>query len=224
MDTNDMSYTQKHLNEAIEILRLLDTSAVEKAAELLADLRERRGRLFFLGVGGSAANCSHAVNDFRKLCGIEAYSPVDNVSELTARTNDEGWASVFVEWLKTSRLSSNDMLFIFSVGGGNLEKNISPNLVLALQYAEQVGAKVIGIVGRDGGYTARMADVCVVVPTVNPESVTPHSEAFQAVLWHLLVSHPVLKAATAKWESTDRIPNAYEVAGFIPNDWVSDVV
>jgi D-sedoheptulose 7-phosphate isomerase len=201
-DTDFMSYTEKHIHEAVEILKQLDTAAIEKIAESIADLRTRQGRLFFLGVGGSAANCSHAVNDFRKLCGIEAYAPVDNVSELTARTNDEGWASVFVEWLKISRLSANDMLFIFSVGGGNLEKNISPNLVLALQHAGQVGAKVVGVVGRDGGYTARIADACVVVPTVNPESITPHSEAFQAVIWHLLVSHPALKAAPTKWEST----------------------
>jgi D-sedoheptulose 7-phosphate isomerase len=197
-----MSYSEKHRAEAIEILKQLDTAVIESIAELIADLRARQGRLFFLGVGGSAANCSHAVNDFRKLCGIEAYAPVDNVAELTARTNDEGWASVFVEWLKISRLSANDMLFIFSVGGGNLEKNISSNLVLALQYAGEVSAKIVGIVGRDGGYTACVADACVIIPTVNPESITPHSEAFQAVIWHLLVSHPALKAAPTKWEST----------------------
>jgi D-sedoheptulose 7-phosphate isomerase len=199
-----MSFSEKHRDEAIEILKKLDTAAIERVVELIADLRTRKGRLFFLGVGGSAANCSHAVNDFRKLCGIEAYAPVDNVSELTARTNDEGWASVFVEWLKISRLSANDVLFIFSVGGGNLEKNISPNLVWALQYAGTVGAKVVGIVGRDGGYTARVADACVIIPTVNPESITPHSEALQAVIWHLLVSHPALKSAPTKWESTSR--------------------
>jgi D-sedoheptulose 7-phosphate isomerase len=197
-----MNYSEKHRDEAIEILRQLDTAAIEKLAESIAELRTRQGRLFFLGVGGSAANCSHAVNDFRKLCGIEAYAPVDNVSELTARTNDEGWASVFVEWLKISRLSANDMLFVFSVGGGNAEKNISPNLVLALQYAGQVGAKVAGVVGRDGGYTARVANACVLIPTVNPESITPHAEAMQAVVWHLLVSHPRLKSAPTKWEST----------------------
>jgi D-sedoheptulose 7-phosphate isomerase len=157
--------------------------------------------LFFLGVGGSAANCSHAVNDFRKIAGIEAYAPTDNVSELTARTNDEGWASVFVEWLKVSRLNDHDLLFVFSVGGGNAEKNVSPNLVLALQYAKQIGVSVVGIVGRDGGYTAQVADSCVIIPTVNPETVTPHSEAFQAVVWHLLVSHPALKAVSTKWES-----------------------
>ena len=197
-----MNYSEKHRAEAVEILKRLDTAAIEKMAALIADLRARQGRLFFLGVGGSAANCSHAVNDFRKLCGIEAYAPVDNVSELTARTNDEGWATIFVEWLRISRLSAKDMLFIFSVGGGNLEKNISPNLVLALQYAGEVGAKVVGVVGRDGGYTARVADACVVIPTVNPESITPHAEALQGVIWHLLVSHPRLKAAATKWEST----------------------
>jgi D-sedoheptulose 7-phosphate isomerase len=196
-----MSYTKQHLAEASEVIARLDADAIERMAVMLADLRERAGRLFFLGVGGSAGNCSHAVNDFRKIVGIESYAPTDNVSELTARTNDEGWETVFVEWLKTSRLSANDMLFIFSVGGGNLEKNISPNLVRALQYAQTVGAKVTGVVGRDGGYTAKVADVCVIVPTVNPETVTPHSEAFQAVIWHLLVSHPALKAKQTKWES-----------------------
>lgn len=196
-----MTYTQKHLAEAADVIRLLDAEAIERMAELLARLRERQGRLFFLGVGGSAGNCSHAVNDFRKIVGIESYAPTDNVSELTARTNDEGWETVFAEWLKTSRLSKNDMLFIFSVGGGNLEKNISPNLVRALQYAQTVGAQVVGVVGRDGGYTARVADACVIVPTVNPDTVTPHSEAFQAVVWHLLVSHPLLKASQTKWES-----------------------
>ena len=169
--------------------------------ELLAALRQRGGRLFFLGVGGSAANCSHAVNDFRKIAGIEAYAPTDNVSELTARTNDDGWASVFVEWLKISRVNRQDMLCVFSVGGGNLEKNVSPNLVAALQYAKQAGTQVIGIVGRDGGYTAQVAEACVIIPTVNPTNTTPHAEAFQAVVWHLLVSHPALKTAPTKWES-----------------------
>jgi len=196
------SYTQQHLDEAGRIVAQLDVAGIERMAALLADLRARGGRLFFLGVGGSAANCSHAVNDFRKLAGIEAYAPTDNVSELTARTNDEGWASVFVEWLKTSRLQAGDMLFVFSVGGGSLEKNISTNLVRAMQYARQVGAQIVGVVGRDGGYTAQVADACVIVPTVNPDAVTPHTEAFQAVVWHLLVSHPVLKAAPTKWEST----------------------
>jgi D-sedoheptulose 7-phosphate isomerase len=170
--------------------------------ERLAQLRDRGGRLFFLGVGGSAANASHAVNDFRKIAGIEAYAPTDNVSELTARTNDEGWASVFVEWLRGSHLRPEDGLMVLSVGGGNLEKNVSPNLVLALQYAKSVGSSVLGIVGRDGGYTAKVADACCIVPTANPQNVTPHSEAFQAVIWHLLVSHPKLKIQQTKWEST----------------------
>lgn len=196
-----MNYTKKHLLETSQIIEHIDVNTIDNMLKLLINLRERSGRLFLLGVGGSAANCSHAVNDFRKIAGIEAYAPTDNVSELTARTNDEGWASVFVEWLKISRMSENDMLFVFSVGGGNLEKNVSPNLVAALQYAKQVGAQVIGIVGRDGGYTAQVADACVVIPTVNLETVTPHTEAFQAVVWHLLVSHPALKAAPTKWES-----------------------
>jgi D-sedoheptulose 7-phosphate isomerase len=161
------------------------------------------GRIFFLGVGGSAGNCSHAVNDFRKIVGIEAYAPTDNVSELTARTNDEGWSTIFVEWLKVSKLHRKDALFIFSVGGGNLEKNISPNLVEAIKFAKTVGAKVIGIIGRDGGYTGENADVCVLIPTVNPDTITPHSEAFQAVVWHLLVSHPKLKSNNTKWESSE---------------------
>jgi len=197
-----MSFTEQYLAEASRIISQLDVVAIEKMASLLADLRARGGRLFLLGVGGSAANSSHAVNDFRKLAGIEAYAPTDNVSELTARTNDEGWASVFVEWLKISRLATKDMVFVFSVGGGNLDKNISPNLVKALQHAREVGAQVIGVVGRDGGYTAQVADACVVVPTVNPEMVTPHTEAFQVVISHLLVSHPAVKAAPTKWEST----------------------
>jgi D-sedoheptulose 7-phosphate isomerase len=196
-----MNYAQHHLDEASRILSQLDVAVIERMVGRLAELRARGGRLFFLGVGGSAANCSHAVNDFRKLAGIEAYAPTDNVSELTARTNDDGWAGVFVEWLKTSRLRASDMIFVFSVGGGNLEKNISPNLVAALEYAREVGAQVLGVVGRDGGYTAQVADACVIVPTVNPETVTPHTEAFQAVVWHLLVSHPALKAAPTKWES-----------------------
>ena len=197
-----MSYTKQHLSEAARVIAGLDTDAIDKMVALLSDLRTRGGRLFFLGVGGSAANCSHAVNDFRKIVGIEAYTPVDNVSELTARTNDEGWESVFVNWLRTSRLQARDMICVFSVGGGSLEKNISPNLVRALQFAREVGATIIGVVGRDGGYTATVADACVVVPTVNPDNVTPHSEAFQAVVWHLLVSHPALKMTQTKWEST----------------------
>jgi D-sedoheptulose 7-phosphate isomerase len=198
------SYAEKHLREAMEVIQKLDLGAIESMASLLCELRDRRGRLFFLGVGGSAGNCSHAVNDFRKIVGIEAYAPTDNVSELTARTNDEGWATVFSEWLKVSRLRSDDMVFVLSVGGGNLEKNISPNLVSALKYAKEVGAKVLGVVGRDGGYTAKVADACTIIPTVNPETVTPHCEAFQAVVWHLLVSHPKLKASQTKWESATR--------------------
>ena len=196
-----MSYVRQHLKEAAEVIQKLDVAAIEKMVVLLTGIKQAGGRLFFLGVGGSAGNCSHAVNDFRKIVGIESYAPTDNVSELTARTNDDGWASIFVEWLKISKLSGKDALFIMSVGGGNLEKNISPNLVEAIKYAKVVGAKVTGIVGRDGGYTAQAADACVIVPTVNPDTITPHSEAFQAVIWHLLVSHPLLKASQTKWES-----------------------
>ena len=197
-----MSYAQQHLQEASRIITEIDVDAVEAMATLLAKVREQGGRLFFLGVGGSAGNCSHAVNDFRKIVGIESYAPTDNVSELTARTNDEGWDTVFVEWLKTSRLGDKDAVFVFSVGGGSLEKNVSPNLVRALQHARDMGARITGVVGRDGGFTATVADACVIVPTVNPETVTPHSEAFQAVIWHLLVSHPALKTYDNKWEST----------------------
>jgi D-sedoheptulose 7-phosphate isomerase len=197
-----MSYARQHLEEAKKIIDLIDHEAVERVAEILGQVRERGGRLFFLGVGGSAANCSHAVNDFRKIAGFEAYAPTDNVSELTARTNDEGWASVFVEWLRGSRLRREDGIFVFSVGGGNLAKNISPNLVSALQLAREVGASVVGVVGRDGGYTREVADACVLIPTVNEGTITPHAEAFQAVIWHLLVSHPALKRAQTKWEST----------------------
>jgi D-sedoheptulose 7-phosphate isomerase len=196
-----MNYTQKHLQEAAAILQRLDVAAIEKIAELLAEIKASGGRVFFLGVGGSAGNCSHAVNDFRKLAGIECYAPTDNVSELTARINDDGWEYAFVEWLKVSRLNKNDAVFILSVGGGNVEKNISTNLVAAVRCAKTIGAKVIGILGRDGGHTAQVADASVIVPTVNPETVTPHSEAFQAVIWHLLVSHPLLKSSDAKWES-----------------------
>jgi len=196
-----MNYTQQHMQEAIQILQQMDLDSIEKMAVLLAKLRQTEGRLFFLGVGGSAGNCSHAVNDFRKIVGIEAYAPTDNVSELTARTNDEGWSTVFVEWLKVSKLNAKDVIFVLSVGGGNIEKNISPNLVLALQHAKKVGAKITGIVGRDGGYTAQVADVCVIIPTINADNITPHSEAFQSVIWHLLVSHPQLKAYQTKWES-----------------------
>jgi D-sedoheptulose 7-phosphate isomerase len=197
-----MSYARQHLEESKRVIDGLDADAIEQVVDVLHATRERGGRLFFLGVGGSAANCSHAVNDFRKIAGFEAYAPTDNVSELTARTNDEGWPSVFVEWLRTSRLNKNDALFIFSVGGGNVEKNISPNLVYALKLAKEVGASVVGVVGRDGGYTKQVADACVLIPTVNESNITPHSEAFQAVVWHLLVSHPKLKAKQTKWEST----------------------
>ena len=196
-----MSYALQHLKEASEIIEKIDVAAIEKMADLLATVKTEGGRIFFLGVGGSAGNCSHAVNDFRKIVGIECYAPTDNVSELTARTNDDGWPSVFVEWLKVSKLIAKDALFIFSVGGGNLEKNISPNLVEAIKLAKTVGAKVTGVVGRDGGYTAQAADACVIIPTVNPDTITPHSEAFQAVVWHLLVSHPKLKVNQTKWES-----------------------
>jgi len=191
----------QHLKEAGEIIQKIDVEAIEKMASLLATVKAEGGRIFFLGVGGSAGNCSHAVNDFRKIVGIECYAPTDNVSELTARTNDDGWSSVFSEWLKVSKLAAKDALFIFSVGGGNLEKSISPNLVEAIKLAKTVGAKVTGVVGRDGGYTAQAADACVIIPTVNPDTITPHSEAFQAVVWHLLVSHPKLKVHQTKWES-----------------------
>ena len=198
---NTMSYSVQHLKETAEIVSKINPDDCEKCVRELVGVRTRGGRLFILGVGGSAANASHAVNDFRKIAGLEVYAPTDNVSELTARTNDDGWASVFVEWLRGSRLNSKDALLILSVGGGNLEKNVSPNLVAALQLAKQVGARVIGIVGKDGGYTAKVADACVIVPTVNANNVTPHSEAFQAVVWHLWVSHPDVKINQTKWES-----------------------
>ncbi len=196
-----MNFTETFIAEAVEILNKLDVAAIDKMAEVLVQTRQGGGRLFVLGVGGSAANASHAVNDFRKIVGIETYAPTDNVSELTARTNDEGWASVFKAWLEGSRLNSKDALLVFSVGGGNLEKNVSPNLVLALQFAREVGAKIMGVVGRDGGYTAQVADACVIIPIVNPEHITPHTEAFHSVVHHLLVSHPRLKALQTKWES-----------------------
>jgi len=197
-----MSFATQFLDEVQKVTAQINHDAVEKMADELARVRERGGRLFILGVGGSAGNAGHAVNDFRKICGFEAYAPTDNVSELTARTNDEGWATIFSEWLKGSRLNAKDGLLIFSVGGGNLEKNVSPNLVSAIQLAKSAGASVVGVVGRDGGYTAKEANACVIVPTVNPDHVTPHSEAFQAVIWHLLVSHPKLKVSKTKWEST----------------------
>jgi D-sedoheptulose 7-phosphate isomerase len=196
-----MTFTQIFIADAIEILNKLDIDSIEKMVDVIAETRAMGGRLFVLGVGGSAANASHAVNDFRKIVGIETYAPTDNVSELTARTNDEGWASVFKAWLEGSRLIARDTVLVFSVGGGNLEKNVSPNLVIALQLAKEVGAKVIGIVGRDGGYTAQVADACVIIPTVNADHVTPHAEAFQSVVHHLLVTHPKLKMAQTKWES-----------------------
>ena len=196
-----MTFTQQFLEEVSEVVKKIDAKDVDRLVALLVRTRTAGGRLFILGVGGSAGNASHAVNDFRKITDIEAYAPTDNVSELTARTNDEGWSTVFERWLRVSHLRPDDMLLIFSVGGGNLEKHVSPNLVEALKYARTVGAKVGGIVGRDGGYTAEVADACVLIPIVNPAHITPHSEAFQAVIWHLLVSHPDLKQEPTKWES-----------------------
>ena len=196
-----MDFSQQFLSEVQEISAKLDIEALERLASLLATVRKEGGRLFILGVGGSAANASHAVNDFRKIAGLESYAPTDNVSELTARTNDEGWITVFESWLRVSRLNNRDGVLVLSVGGGNMEKQVSPNLVTALQYARSVGARIMGIVGRDGGYTATVADACVVIPVVNVAHVTPHSEAFQAVVWHLLVSHPALKAEPTRWES-----------------------
>ena len=201
MSTVATTFSAQFLGEAHKVIDGLDVDKIEKAVGILAETRRSGGRLFVLGVGGSAGNASHAVNDFRKIVGLEAYAPTDNVSELTARTNDEGWATIFSEWLKVSKLKADDTILVFSVGGGNVEKNVSPNLVQALQYAKSVGSKVIGVVGRDGGYTAKVADAAVIVPVINPENVTPHSEAFQAVVWHLMVSHPALKAAQTKWES-----------------------
>jgi len=196
-----MPYTQNYLAEVVRIAGQLDVDAIDRMVELLVRLRTRGGRLFILGVGGGAGNASHAVNDFRKITAIEAYTPTDNVSELTARINDDGWDTVFVNWLKSSRLTNNDMILVFSVGGGDLARNVSPNLVRALEYGRQVGALLCGIVGRDGGYTAQVADACVLIPIVNSETITPHTEGFQAVVWHLLVSHPALQQAPMKWES-----------------------
>ena len=219
MSNADKTFAQSFLHEAAQIIAKLDTARIEQAAQLLADTRMTGGRLFILGVGGSAANASHAVNDFRKIAGIEAYAPTDNVSELTARTNDEGWATVFEAWLKTSRLQPRDLILVFSVGGGDLEKNVSPNLVAALKFAKKIGAKIIGVVGRDGGYTATVADACIIIPTVNPVHVTPHAEAFQAVVWHLLVSHPAVKVEQTKWESTT-VTSAKQPAVFLDRDGV----
>jgi len=200
-ERSPITFSKTFLDEAALVISKLDVDAIEKAVSILAETRNSGGRLFILGVGGSAGNASHATNDFRKIVGLETYAPTDNVSELTARTNDEGWATVFSAWLKTSRLRHNDAVLVFSVGGGSREKNVSPNLVEALEYARSIGCKILGIVGRDGGYTAEVADVAILVPVVNPENVTPHSEAFQAVIWHLMVSHPALKKSQTKWES-----------------------
>jgi D-sedoheptulose 7-phosphate isomerase len=194
-----MSHAALYLEEVCETARQLSTDSIEALCAELVALRDRRGRLFIIGVGGSAGNCSHAVNDFRKLCGIETYAPTDNVSELTARTNDEGWHTVFSEWLKVSRANRDDAILVFSVGGGNLEKNVSPNIVSAVQEAKKLGVRVLGIVGRDGGYTKQQGDVVVVVPTIEASRVTPHAEAFQAVIWHCLVSHPKLQLNATKW-------------------------
>ncbi len=196
-----MSYARSHLDEAAAILQLLDAEAIERVAQILAAIKAAAGRLFFLGVGGSAANCSHAVNDFRKIAAMECYTPADNVAELTARINDEGWETTFVEWLKVSRLGASDGVFVLSVGGGSIEPPVSANLVAAVRHAKAVSAKVVAILGRNGGYTASVADASVIIPTVNPDTVTPHAEAFQAIVWHLLVSHPILKVNAAKWES-----------------------
>lgn len=197
-----MDYIAQYLNEAKTIIEKIDTKSIQKMVDILVDIREHDGRIFFLGVGGGAGNAAHAVNDFRKIARIESYAPTDNVSELTARVNDDGWESVFVEWLKVSRLNNKDGIFVFSVGGGHLEKNVSPNLVRSLEYGKKSGAKIMGIVGRDGGYTAKVADACVIVPTVNGNTVTPHAEAFQGVIWHLIVSHPQIQRSEMKWEST----------------------
>ncbi len=194
-----MSHVVTYFDQAGSIVQTIDRAAKESMADALAALRDGGGRLFFIGAGGSAGNCSHAVNDFRKLCGFEAYAPTDNVSELTARTNDEGWETVFAAWLKTSRLSDKDGIFVFSVGGGDLERNVSPNIVRALELAKKRGAKIFGVVGRDGGYTRKVGDHVVVIPTVDPKHVTPHTEAFHAVVWHCLVSHPKLQQQATKW-------------------------
>ena len=218
--TTKNTFAQQFLTEAKDVIDRLDAASIENAASALALTRASGGRLFILGVGGSAANASHAVNDFRKIAGIEAYAPTDNVSELTARVNDEGWATVFEAWLRVSRLRANDLVLVFSVGGGDLEKNVSPNLVAALQYAKTVGAKIVGVVGRDGGHTAKVADVCVIIPTVNPAHITPHAEAFQAVVWHLLVSHPAVKQQQTKWESTALGDRQLRPAVFLDRDGV----
>jgi D-sedoheptulose 7-phosphate isomerase len=195
-------YITQYLEESKKIIELIDRKNIEGIVKIILDIKKNNGRLFFLGVGGSAANASHAVNDFRKIAGIESYTPTDNVSELTARTNDDGWESVFVNWLKCNKIDKNDCIFVFSVGGGNKEKNISVNLIHALDFAREKGSKIVGVVGKDGGYTAKVADFCVIIPVVNDESITPHSEAFQGIVWHMIVSHPDIKANQMKWEST----------------------
>ena len=194
-----MNYSKKHLSEAIDIIEKIDSKKIENIVEIIKQIKNKKGRIFFLGVGGSAANCSHAVNDFRKIVGIESYAPTDNVSELTARTNDEGWETVFSGWLKISRISKNDAVFVFSVGGGNVEKNVSVNLVKGLQEAKNIGATILGVVGRDGGFTNEVGDCVVVIPTVDESHTTPHTEAFHAVVWHCLVSHPKLQIQSTKW-------------------------
>lgn len=196
-----MSYVENYLDEVRKVINTLDVSSIEKIIHGLVQLRKNGGRLFFLGVGGGAANATHAVNDFRKIAGIESYTPMDNVSELSARVNDDGWETTFISWLKGSRLNNKDAIFVFSVGGGSIERKISINIVNAVKYAKEIGAKVFGVVGRDGGYTAEVADACVIVPTINVDTVTPHTESFQAVIWHLIVSHPDIKVSEMKWES-----------------------
>jgi D-sedoheptulose 7-phosphate isomerase len=199
---NEEEYISAFLDDAITIIKKLDRNKIRSMSRILQDIRKIGGRLFILGVGGGAGNASHAVNDFRKIAGIESYAPTDNISELTARVNDDGWETVFVNWLKGSRLTANDCIFVFSVGGGNAEKNVSINIVNALTYAKEKGAKIIGVVGRDGGYTAKVADACVIIPTVNEKTITPQTEAFQAVIWHLIVSSPSMQKFEMKWEST----------------------
>ena len=196
-----MSFSEKYLEECIQICSAINSNEIEEMADLINSVRSTNGRIFFLGVGGGAGHASHAVNDFRKICNIESYAPTDNVSELTARVNDDGWDTCYVNWLKGSNLSEKDLLFVFSVGGGNLEKNISVNILKSLELAQEIGSKICGVVGRDGGYTKKVANACIVVPTVNEENITPHTEAFQAVIWHLLVAHPLLLANEMKWES-----------------------
>ena len=198
-----MSYISQYINDAVKILELIDQNKIEKMIQILLDVRKKQGRLFLLGVGGSAANCIHAVNDFRKLAGIETYSPAENIAEITARTNDEGWHTVFSEWLKCSHINEKDAVMVFSVGGGNKEKNVSANIVYALDVAKSKNARVLGILGRDGGHTAKIADACVIVPPINPETITPHSEGFQGVIWHLIVADPRLMQIKNKWESLD---------------------